>query len=81
MSNVPAALFLSEFTNQWKALLWGVNVGGFGTLIASMANLIAYKIYLSRRKNQKGFLWKFHLVSFLFLAVGIITYLLVEKLL
>ena len=81
MSNVPAALFLSEFTNQWKALLWGVNVGGFGTLIASMANLIAYKIYLSRRKNQKGFLWKFHLVSFIFLAVGIITYLLVEKLL
>lgn len=43
ISNVPAALLLSGFTDRYAALLIGVNLGGLGTLIASMASLISYK--------------------------------------
>jgi len=46
IGNVPAALLLAEFTDNWKALLWGVSVGGFGSLWASFANLIAYRLYV-----------------------------------
>ena len=47
ISNVPAAVLLSEFTNDWKPLLEGVNIGGLGTPVASLASLITLKIYLS----------------------------------
>ena len=43
MSNVPAALLLSGFSSEWGALIVGCNIGGLGTLIASMASLISYK--------------------------------------
>lgn len=43
ISNVPAALLLSGFTDAWEDLLVGTNIGGLGTLIASMASLISYK--------------------------------------
>lgn len=43
ISNVPAAILVSGFTTDWPALLVGVNIGGLGTLIASMASLISYK--------------------------------------
>ena len=46
ISNVPAAVLLSGFTDQWKALLAGVNIGGLGTPIASLASLITLKLYL-----------------------------------
>ncbi len=45
ISNVPTTLLLHQFTPAWQALLWGTNVGGFGTLIAALANLITYRIY------------------------------------
>ncbi len=45
MSNVPAAVLFADFTSRWPALLWGVNVGGFGSLVGSLANLIAYRLY------------------------------------
>lgn len=45
ISNVPAALLLSGFTENASALLLGVNVGGLGTLIASLASVISYKLY------------------------------------
>lgn len=45
ISNVPAALLLSGFTDNAKALLLGVNVGGLGTLIASLASVISFKLY------------------------------------
>lgn len=45
ISNVPAAMLLSGFTNDYKELLYGVNIGGLGTLIASMASLISYRFY------------------------------------
>jgi len=47
ISNVPAALLFSKFTPHWEALLWGVNTGGFGSLFGSLANLIAYRIYVA----------------------------------
>ncbi|MBQ6099699.1 MAG: anion permease [Methanobrevibacter sp.] len=44
ISNVPAAMLLSGFSTNYEAIIVGINIGGFGTLIASMANLISYKI-------------------------------------
>lgn len=46
ISNVPAAVLLSGFTDQWRELLAGVNIGGLGTPIASLASLITLKLYL-----------------------------------
>ena len=46
ISNVPAAVLLSAFTNEWRELLAGVNIGGLGTPIASLASLITMKLYL-----------------------------------
>ncbi|KHS58517.1 arsenic transporter [Terrisporobacter othiniensis] len=47
ISNVPATMLLSGFTDHVKALLLGANIGGMGTLIASLASVISYKIYSS----------------------------------
>ena len=46
ISNVPAAVLLSSFTEDWRALLAGVNIGGLGTPIASLASLITLKLYM-----------------------------------
>jgi Na+/H+ antiporter NhaD/arsenite permease-like protein len=46
ISNVPAAMLLSGFTQNFTPLILGVDIGGLGTLIASMASLISYKIYI-----------------------------------
>ena len=46
ISNVPAAVLLAGFTDNWRALLAGVNIGGLGTPIASLASLISLKLYL-----------------------------------
>ena len=46
ISNVPAAVVLSGFTDQWQSLLTGVNIGGLGTPIASLASLITMKFYM-----------------------------------
>ncbi len=53
MSNVPATLLFAKFTTNWKGLLWGTNAGGFGSLVGSFANLIAYKIYLNHDRSNK----------------------------
>ena len=54
ISNVPATLLLSDFTRDFRELLLGVNVGGLGTLIASMASLISYKAYGNAYPEKKG---------------------------
>ena len=54
ISNVPAAVLLSGFTDSWKALLQGVNIGGLGTPIASLASLITLKQYLRSKGAQPG---------------------------
>lgn len=51
ISNVPATMLLSGFTDHFKELLLGVNIGGMGTLIASLASVISYKIYASEFGN------------------------------
>lgn len=70
ISNVPAALLLSGFTDNYRALLAGVNVGGLGTLIASMASLISYKILANKYNEKKGkyFRW-FTIVNLIFLVI------------
>ncbi len=54
ISNVPAALLLSGFSSDWEALIIGTNLGGLGTLIASMASLISYKQVAGRYPKLKG---------------------------
>ena len=54
ISNVPAAVLLSEFTEQWQPLLEGVNIGGLGTPIASLASLITLKLYLRDKSAKAG---------------------------
>lgn len=70
ISNVPATMLLSGFTGHFKELLLGVNIGGMGTLIASLASVISYKIYTGefRKKNDK-YLRKFNLYNLLGLAI------------
>ncbi|GAB59687.1 SLC13 family permease [Rheinheimera nanhaiensis] len=55
ISNVPAAIFLQHFTADWRALSWGVSVGGFGLAIGSLANLIALRL-----SKQPGLWREFH---------------------
>ena len=70
ISNVPAAVLLSGFTGQWKALLAGVNIGGLGTPIASLASLITLKLYLRWPQARIGkFLGVFTLANLAGLAV------------
>ncbi|MGU7769550.1 SLC13 family permease [Burkholderia sp. MR1-5-21] len=65
ISNVPAAILLSEFTQDWRALAFGVSVGGFGVAIGSLANLIAVRLAKEPR------MWlPFHLVSIPFAIVS-----------
>ena len=52
ISNVPAAILISQFTENWKDLLIGVNLGGMGTLIASLASLISFKLYCKKDQSR-----------------------------
>lgn len=54
ISNVPAAVLLSSFTDAWKPLLEGVNIGGLGTPVASLASLITLKLYLRLPEAKAG---------------------------
>lgn len=70
ISNVPAALLLSGFTNNYTALIIGTNIGGLGTMIASMASLISYKYVVRDEKKLCGsYMAYFTAVNFGFLAV------------
>ena len=70
ISNVPAALLLSSFTDKAKDLLLGVDIGGLGTPIASLASLISLKLYLHSEKANPGrYLLEFTAVNVLLLAV------------
>ena len=69
ISNVPAALLLSKFTTDGTGLLVGVNLGGLGTLIASMASLITYRLYAASDRALKGrYFAEFTLWNLVFLA-------------
>lgn len=75
ISNVPAAILIAPFTEQSQALFWGVNVGGLGTIIASLANLIGFKLYKEYYpKQSKVFLWQFTAINVVFLLFFIMLF-------
>ncbi len=73
ISNVPAALLFAKFTTNWQALLWGTSVGGFGSLFGSLANLIAYKLYLNHETSVKPGLFTMKFLFFGYIAFFIGT--------
>lgn len=80
ISNVPAALLLSGFTNQWNALIVGCNLGGLGTLIASMASLISYKSLAKEYPHlRKKYILHFTLYNVCFLVLLILANLLLRR--
>ena len=70
MSNVPAAVLLAGFTGQLKALIIGTNIGGLGTLIASMASLISFKYIAKENSAIKGkYFIQFTIANMIFLII------------
>ncbi len=70
ISNVPAAITLSSFTDNSRALIIGTNIGGLGTIVASLASLISYKLYSFAPNAKRGrYLLIFSGVNFALLAV------------
>lgn len=81
ISNVPATLLFAKFTTRWQALLWGANVGGFGSLVGSLANLIAYKFYITHEDTNDpvSFTTKFLLLGYAAFLIGIVLYWGIER--
>ena len=78
ISNVPSAILLSRFTENYRELLLGVNIGGAGTPIASLASLITMREYLHREPYRaKHYMKVFLLLNLLFLVTLTIVALLV----
>lgn len=74
ISNVPAAILLSGFTSEWELLLMGVNIGGLGTLIASLASLISYKFYAQEEHSKKGkYIMSFTVLNVVFAVILLIA--------
>ena len=75
ISNVPAAILLAGFTDNISALIVGTNIGGLGTLIASMASLISFK-YISRDKPdlKKKYFITFTISNIVFLIILVVLY-------
>ena len=70
ISNVPSAILLSQFTTNYRELLLGVNIGGVGTLIASLASLITFREYTQRNPGKTGYyMLLFSLFNFSFLIL------------
>lgn len=70
ISNVPAAVMLSAFTDKYRALVLGTDIGGLGTIIASLASLISYKNYCRTENARKGkYMLVFTGMNLIFLAV------------
>lgn len=73
ISNVPCAVLLAGFTENWREILLGVNIGGMGTLIASLASVISYKLYIADfPEKSKEYLKKFTIYNLISLVVFII---------
>lgn len=70
ISNVPSAILLSQFTTNYPDLLVGVNIGGVGTLIASLASLITFREYTKHNPGKAGsYIAKFSAFNFGFLII------------
>ncbi len=80
ISNVPSAILLSQFTTNYADLLVGVNIGGVGTLISSLASLITFREYVSHNPGKSGYYIKrFSAFNFAFLAI-LTAFMLILKL-
>lgn len=80
ISNVPAAILLSGFTDNISSLIIGTNLGGLGTIIASMASLISFKYYAKTEgKRNVVYLVVFTLLNLIFLAALLILYYILAK--
>ena len=78
ISNVPSAILLSQFTENYRDLLIGVNIGGVGTLIASLASLITFREYTNhapQKSRQYIFLFSAFNFAFLILLTGVMLLL------
>ncbi len=74
ISNVPSAILLSQFTENYPELLVGVNIGGAGTLIASLASLITFREYSKHNpKGTKTYIGLFSVFNFGFLIILTVT--------
>ena len=74
ISNVPSAILLSEFTENYRELLLGVNIGGVGTLISSLASLITFREYTSHVKGKTlQYIGLFSALNFGFLIILTLT--------
>lgn len=70
ISNVPSAILLSRFTTNYPSLLLGVNIGGTGTLIASLASLITFSEHrILYPGHSKRYFWLFTLINVIFLVI------------
>ena len=70
ISNVPSAVLLSHFTGNYASLLPSVNIGGCGTLIASLASLITFSEFKKHQPEKvKGYVIKFSVINFSFVLV------------
>lgn len=79
ISNVPSAILLSQFTSNYADLLIGVNIGGAGTLIASLASLITFREYTKHNPNGTlGYIKQFTAFNFGILGILIIFMLLIK---
>ena len=77
ISNVPAGVMLSGFSTNYEAIIIGINIGGLGTLIASMANLISYKIFVKEFSNLKmRYIGVFSLLNVVLLVILVFVYFL-----
>ncbi len=73
ISNVPSAILLSQFTDNYRDLLLGVNIGGAGTMIASLASLITFREYSKQDPGHTvRYLIKFSMFNFAFLGILIL---------
>jgi Na+/H+ antiporter NhaD/arsenite permease-like protein len=74
ISNVPSAILLSGFTYYKKALILGVNVGGIGTMVASLANLISFKLYTKKYDGSRYKKYFYTLNIYVLLLLVIFVY-------
>ena len=77
-SNVPAAILLSKFTENAKDLLIGVNIGGLGTLIASMASLISFKFVAKEKIGTVKYILIFSITNIVFLVLNLVLWLIIK---
>jgi Na+/H+ antiporter NhaD/arsenite permease-like protein len=79
ISNVPSAILLSQFTENYRELLWGVNIGGAGTLIASLASLITFREYTAHNPGRAGsYIKVFSALNFAFLGILAVVCMLIR---